>query len=728
MRINRIKLYNISSYSGACEFDFTVSQAHNIVLIGGQNGTGKTSLFTAIKLALYGPLCFHFQSKNNQYTARVKELISHDAFAQEEVRAYIELEIELPRDQELIQYTIRREWSYEDKKLEETDSVWEDGRPLEEEETGFFQNYLYHVLPPNLFDFFFFDGEEIAGFFSTPGYHSYLREAVLTLDHYDTFGLIEKFSRRYVVNEEDSEKAGRQREEYEEICNELDRADEMRQARESRIQELQARIDGCEQELFALENRFKKAGGLPRGELDRLNKKTAELERRREQINLSLKNYMEETAPLVLTAPVAEELRAQLALEQQVQQYRAVSRHMSPQRLEAALAGILPTFGVERREDFILALSRALDASVKPDLDLEGFAFLHDLSQEQRDAVGEVLSRLERVDREALLAEIREKDEIGRELSEIRKVVESSIAPEERQVYEKRQLQLELDLTRSRADLQAEQDGAEEYEKRLVKLENRRKSLRTSLVGATRKIEAKQYTERLSDMMHEMLAALLEGKRREIEAETLRLSKEILRKEHFIDLIELDEKFDFCLYREQAYTYEELSALFANIGSEDLSRRIGADGVKRLQELFHVDTVSGLKKVFKNKGSQSTLYDGKRFDLYKRLEFQQFSKGEKQIFILSLYWAIIKTSGRDIPFIIDTPFARIDTEHREQIAKKFFPNISAQVIILSTDEEITQPYYDVLRPYIAQEYTLSYNEKLGQTEVLRGYSFGGSAI
>ena len=135
-----------------------------------------------------------------------------------------------------------------------------------------------------------------------------------------------------------------------------------------------------------------------------------------------------------------------------------------------------------------------------------------------------------------------------------------------------------------------------------------------------------------------------------------------------------------------------------------------------------------MKKVFKNKGSQSTLYDGKRFDLYKRLEFQQFSKGEKQIFILSLYWAIIKTSGRDIPFIIDTPFARIDTEHREQIAKKFFPNISAQVIILSTDEEITQPYYDVLRPYIAQEYTLSYNEKLGQTEVLRGYSFGGSAI
>ena len=65
--------------------------------------------------------------------------------------------------------------------------------------------------------------------------------------------------------------------------------------------------------------------------------------------------------------------------------------------------------------------------------------------------------------------------------------------------------------------------------------------------------------------------------------------------------------------------------------------------------------------------------------LYKRIELGQLSKGEKQIFILSLYFAIIKVSGKDIPFIIDTPYARIDTEHREQISKEFFPNVSSQI-------------------------------------------------
>ena len=157
-----------------------------------------------------------------------------------------------------------------------------------------------------------------------------------------------------------------------------------------------------------------------------------------------------------------------------------------------------------------------------------------------------------------------------------------------------------------------------------------------------------------------------------------------------------------------------------------MAHRIGTRGVSALLGYFQVDSVASLKKIFRREKGQATLYDGKTFALYKRIEFQQLSKGEKQIFILSLYWAIIKASGRDIPFVIDTPFARIDTEHREQIAEKMFPSISGQVIILSTDEEITPPYYSTLRPYIAQEYTLTYNEQAGQTEVSPGYSFGGS--
>lgn len=52
MKINKIVLYNFNSYEGLNEFDFTSeNSSKNIILIGGKNGAGKTSLFMAIKLA-----------------------------------------------------------------------------------------------------------------------------------------------------------------------------------------------------------------------------------------------------------------------------------------------------------------------------------------------------------------------------------------------------------------------------------------------------------------------------------------------------------------------------------------------------------------------------------------------------------------------------------------------------------------------------------------------------
>ena len=85
----------------------------------------------------------------------------------------------------------------------------------------------------------------------------------------------------------------------------------------------------------------------------------------------------------------------------------------------------------------------------------------------------------------------------------------------------------------------------------------------------------------------------------------------------------------------------------------------------------------------------------------------------------SLIASVVELSDRHIPFIIDTPLGRLDTVHRDNILKNFFPNVGEQVIILSTDAEIGWQEEDILRPYLASEHHLKWED--GQTSIEEGY-------
>ena len=92
------------------------------------------------------------------------------------------------------------------------------------------------------------------------------------------------------------------------------------------------------------------------------------------------------------------------------------------------------------------------------------------------------------------------------------------------------------------------------------------------------------------------------------------------------------------------------------------------------------------------------------------LDYIRFSNGEKQVLVMSLYWAIMNQSHNKLPFIIDTPFARIDTEHRANITEKFFKELQGQLFVLSTNEEIRHEHMVSLDQQIAKVYMLEYGE------------------
>lgn len=205
--------------------------------------------------------------------------------------------------------------------------------------------------------------------------------------------------------------------------------------------------------------------------------------------------------------------------------------------------------------------------------------------------------------------------------------------------------------------------------------------------------------------------------RRKLEKAIVQKLKSIYRKNNLITHIEIGKNFDFNLYQDEEYNGKELLTLYKNLGDSEFTNLIGTKGEKRLVKMLEGTSIN----VLKNKSESD--FGQEPIQLYKKIELGRLSKGERQIFILALYWAIIEISGQNIPFIIDTPYARIDANHRREISEKFFPNISDQVIILSTDEEINEEYYKIVKPYVSKEYLLINDENENRTTIKNNYFF-----
>ena len=221
----------------------------------------------------------------------------------------------------------------------------------------------------------------------------------------------------------------------------------------------------------------------------------------------------------------------------------------------------------------------------------------------------------------------------------------------------------------------------------------------------------------LSQMMETMLENKSESIKRNLEKLIVENLQHIYRKNNLITHIEIEDDFQFNLYQNVKYSTTELLYLIKNLGKEVFASEIGKLGMQLLCEKYKVDTVPQLQQALEADKQKNS------HELFKHIDISRLSKGERQIFILSLYWAIIELSGQDIPFVIDTPYARIDANHRKEISEKFFPNISKQVVILSTDEEINKEYYDIIKPYIAKEYLLINDESQNRTTVEQHYFF-----
>ena len=99
----------------------------------------------------------------------------------------------------------------------------------------------------------------------------------------------------------------------------------------------------------------------------------------------------------------------------------------------------------------------------------------------------------------------------------------------------------------------------------------------------------------------------------------------------------------------------------------------------------------------------------------------EMSAGQRQVLSLSLIGALAKIAVKNtipimenepFPIVMDTPFGRLSSEHRENITK-IFPKIAKQLVLFVTDEELRGKAREILDRYIGAEYQLEFTQENG---------------
>lgn len=713
MKINKIRLYNFNSYEGENEFEFfNEDEKKNIVLIGGKNGAGKTSLFTAIKIALYGPLAFGYVGPNAHYIAKIKDCINSKAFQKNEVQAEVQLTLSLMVEREYKDYVITRGWKYVNQKLEESYTVTENRKILENQELSYFQNYLKGIIPPDLFEFFLFDGEEVGNIFSTNSYNTYIKNAVYTLCGIDIFEIIRKFTSSYSIKS-NGEADDELYDQYEQLKGLVEKLEERRDEISVLLEEEQKRFDQFEVDLFDLETAYKNAGGITQEERERLTVEYDNAEKIKAEAALKIKMFMEGLMPFFIVRDFADKVEHQLSAQEKRDAYKYIKNSISVKELNNAVKG-----KISLKSDDLEILVNEIFNILRPDENAEGEQPIHDISKEELTRITSMIGSLQSIDKAELIEIITQKKNASERTMEINRILKSAITDEDANKYAAKEnalLKRKDECRRIISDREEELLTIEsEY---TVVVQQRNKALQELKENAQNK-----HVYELSSGMTSIMESILKNKaisiRKELEKIVIRNLNHIYRKNNLITLIEIDENFNFHLYQNAEYSVADLSYLYRNLGADSFVDEIGNTGIDFLKAKFCVSNVKEFKASFEKISQDETV------NLYKRIDISRLSKGERQIFILALYWAIIEVSGQDIPFIIDTPYARIDANHRKEISEKFFPNISRQVIILSTDEEINEEYYEILKPCIAKEYLLINDESQNKTSIEQHYFFG----
>ena len=665
MTLTKLTLADFGVFQGVHTLELSPRPRKPVVILGGKNGAGKTTVLEAIKLCLHGSTALGLRTSKEEYLKYLGSKIhSNPNNLIQPTSASVALEFQYADVDALHTYEVVRSWQRRpSNKIVEDLRVSRDGRLIDEVSAEHWQDFIRELIPPGLVQFFFFDGEKIQQLAEDSSDQQALADSIKTMLGLD---LVERLAADLTVYTSRLAKStnGHQGpDELSTLQNEIHGASQKVQAAQNDYQHLQDTLGRQQASVAEIEQRIASAGGAFARNRHKLLKQQAQLSARIKQIEDSIRQTCAGLLPFAIVPDLCLRLRQQLQAEEQSTQAQAGLKLLQSARKdllrELSSADLWKELGKlpkAHRNRITKRLVRVLDSKIEASKDKT--ENIHSLSHAVQDQLLRWIDQATLDLPKSMQAASNELESLYRDLhkveSSLRKVPADEVL---------KPLAEELGKAHQRMAECAQQAIAKEQQ--ITTLENMLRELERKRAALTIKLA--------TDAAHGSKLKLIP---RVQEA--------------------LEEYKEAMLQKKIAHLQDSVTDCFAALCRKK-------DGLKKI-------TISPTD-------FSVTLFDKRS----RMLPKAQLSAGEKQIYAISMLWALAKTSGRPLPIIIDTPLARLDSDHRKLLIKHYFPAASHQVLLLSTDTEVDQSYFGALQKFIARAYRLEFDQKESCTVVKSGY-------
>src|SRR5574337_170735 len=351
MILDSIVLENFGAYSGRQEATLTPKEGKAIVLFGGLNGGGKTTLLDAIQLAFYGSKARISNRGRQAYKDYLRQSIHRGTDPGEGASVIVRFRRMI--DGETRHFELARSWRVGIKGIEETVRVLRDGLH-DDVFTDHWDEVIEAYLPSSIAHLFFFDGEQIMELAEGGHAAEILGTAVhslLGLDLVDRLeGDLKVFERRKRAESLDEAAIARLAQARREL-EQIDKNEEQARTERGALINAAGRLGKYANELEEL---FRAEGGELYQQRGEMETRLAALKNQKDRLEAQFRELVSGPLPLMLIEPLLTAAANRVAHEREIRHARALVEALEERDADVMLAlraGALPAnaiTGIER--------------------------------------------------------------------------------------------------------------------------------------------------------------------------------------------------------------------------------------------------------------------------------------------------------------------------------------------------------------------------------------------